>query len=367
MSSRLHAQNPRNRLSIYYTIWISGITSGSGVSVGASMDIAPADDAKATAPRMDAKNADHSKDAQAHLAPGAIATGGQELLPERLRSDLWLKSRAELAGVTEAEFGAALEAIGIKHNFGLESHKRANSKEREAFWRALHLEDLTLALGCSIGREAAWQRFMTLFQGPLTKAAVGITRSVTLGEELASALYSELYGVAEHEGVRRSPLERYSGRGSLMGWLRAMLAQRQVDYYRRTHRETELADLEPVAPENAGPKPETIAHLRTGIQTVLKGLGAEERFLLSSYYLDAHTLAEISGVLGVHEATVSRKLKRATEHVRKELLRTLTSRGLSRRAAEEALGTDPRDVDMNLRKLLQAPVEEAYSGKEGGA
>jgi RNA polymerase sigma-70 factor (ECF subfamily) len=69
-------------------------------------------------------------------------------------------------------------------------------------------------------------------------------------------------------------------------------------------------------------------------------------------------------VLRVHEATVSRKLKRATEHLRKQLLRTLRERGLSRRAAEEALGIDPRDVDMNLRRLLQDSEGGPNSNKE---
>jgi RNA polymerase sigma-70 factor (ECF subfamily) len=41
------------------------------------------------------------------------------------------------------------------------------------------------------------------------------------------------------------------------------------------------------------------------------------------------------------------------------------ARGLSRRAAGEALGTDPRDVEINLRKLLQVPDSRAISNKEG--
>jgi RNA polymerase sigma-70 factor (ECF subfamily) len=329
------------------------------------MDIAPANDAKTTAPQTDAGEEHCSVDARAGLAPGVIAGTEHGHLSETMRNELWLKAGAELAGVTEVELGTALEAIRAKHNFGLESARRSSPKEREAFWRALHLEDLALAQGCAMGREAAWLRFMTLFQGPLTRAAVGMTRSATLGEELAGALYSELYGVTECEGARRSPLENYSGRGSLMGWLRAMLAQRKVDDYRRTHRETELEDNEPAAPEAADPEPETIAHLRAGLQTALKRLAAEERFLLSAYYLDAHTLMELSQVVGVHEATVSRKLKRATKHVRKELVRALGARGLSRRAAEEALGTDPRDIDMNLRELLQGVGNRSYSGMRG--
>jgi RNA polymerase sigma-70 factor, ECF subfamily len=100
------------------------------------------------------------------------------------------------------------------------------------------------------------------------------------------------------------------------------------------------------------------------IKMTLSAASAEERFLLSAYYLDQHTLHEMSRVLRVHEATVSRKLKRATDRLRKQLLRTLRKRGLSRRSAEEALGTDPRDVDINLRKLLQKSGDGPNSNKD---
>ena len=97
----------------------------------------------------------------------------------------------------------------------------------------------------------------------------------------------------------------------------------------------------------------------------LNEASAEERFLLSAYYLDQHTLQEISSVLRVHVATISRKLNRATERLRKQLLRTLKARGLSWRAAEETLGTDPRDLDIDLRKLLQKSEGDPIPDKEG--
>src|SRR6185437_14560923 len=55
-------------------------------------------------------------------------------------------------------------------------------------------------------------------------------------------------------------------------------------------------------------------------------------------------------------ATISRRLRRTTDTVRKHLMRNLEKGGMSRKAAEEALGTDPRDLDlkMDLRKLMQS-------------
>ena len=287
------------------------------------------------------------------------------LLPEMLGEELWRVSGAELVEVSKEEFAEALTTIATRDNYGLDSEKQANERQRETFWRGLHLEELAIARGCALGRESAWRRFLAQYREQLTRVAIEMTGSAALGEELASALYSELFGLTEREGRRWSPLLRYSGRGSLMGWLRAILAQRRVDQYRKIGRETELGEIEPAAAVFEQIEPEQLGDLRVALKMTLSEASAEERFLLSAYYLDQHTLHEMSRVLRVHEATISRKLKRATERLRRQLLRTLKARGLSRRAAEEALGTDPRDVDINLRKLLQKSAGDPIPDKEG--
>lgn len=286
------------------------------------------------------------------------------LLPEILGEELWRTAGAESVEISKVEFSQALETIGARDNFGLDPGKRASERQRETFWRALHLEELAIARGCALGRESAWRHFLAQYQDKLTRAAVEMTRSAALGEELASALYSELFGLTEHEGKRWSPLLGYSGRGSLMGWLRAILAQRRVDQYRKIGRETALNEIEPAAAVSEQIEVKRLEDLRVALKMTLSGASAEERFLLSAYYLDQHTLEEISGVLRVHVATVSRKLKRATDRLRKQLLRTLVAQGLSRRAAEEALGSDPRDIEINLRKLLQNSEDAPIPDKE---
>jgi len=299
------------------------------------------------------------------IAVGMELGPENRLLSEKLGEELWRAAGAELVDVSRAEFAEALDTIGARDNYGLDPEKHTNERQREMFWRALHLEELALARGCALGRESAWRRFLAQYREPLTRAAIDMTGSAALGEELVSAIYSELFGLTEREGRRWSPLLRYSGRGSLMGWLRAVLAQRRVDQYRKIGRETELGEIEPAAAVSEQIELEKLGDLRVALKMTLSEASAEERFLLSAYYLDQHTLHEMSRVLRVHEATISRKLKRATERLRKQLLRTLKARGLSRRAAEEALGTDPRDVDINLRKLVQKSAGDPIPDKEG--
>lgn len=279
--------------------------------------------------------------------------------------ELWQEARADSVDFRKEELAGLLVALGVKYNYGLAPGVTASRAQTGAFWRTLQLQDLALAHACALGRDVAWHQFMTRFRDPLTRAATGITGSASAGEELADSLYSEMFGLTERDGQRQSPLASYSGRGSLMGFLRATLAQRNVDHHRRTHRETSLpaADM-PAVPVQATPTPDLLSRLGEALTETLSLLVPEDRFLLSAWFLDRRTQLEISRVIGVHEATVSRRLQRITSQLHKELLGRLQAHGMSRAAADEALGIDPRDLEINLRSLLQASQPAAFLEKE---
>jgi len=281
------------------------------------------------------------------------------LLPAALVEELWLQADAEACNLSRAEFSHLLASVGAKLNHNLPPGARTDPSHTAAFYRSLRLAELALAQACALGREAAWERFIGQYRGPLIQAAIAITGSASLGEELADSLYAELYGLRERDGRRRSPLATYTGRGSLAGWLRTTLVQRFRDHHRRTHRETPLENVDSPAP--AAPVAAETTVLASAVTHTLLELDPEDRFLLAAYYLDRQTLLQIAHTLGVHEATISRRLKRLVASLHKQLLRNLCSSGLSRAAAEEALGADPRDIEINLRVLLQASQSSAFS------
>jgi RNA polymerase sigma-70 factor (ECF subfamily) len=286
-------------------------------------------------------------------------------LEPALLDQLWGECGAASWGLLRSDFDRIILLAAMRQNFGLGAGAIAGAQEQAAFFRAIKLVDLVLAAACAEGHERAWEHFMENYGAQLTRAAIAISGSETVGRDLADAFYAELYGLKSREGQRKCPLESYRGRGSLLGWLRTTLAQRFVDHYRRTFREEALdEDYHDSATVADLPEldPAVGATLRTAIQEVLSDQPAEERFILAAYYLDGRTLAEIGQLLRVHEATVSRRLKRATESVRKGILKNLEKKGMSRRAAEEALGTDPRDLALgaDLKKLLQHSSAETF-------
>lgn len=284
-------------------------------------------------------------------------------LAQAILLELWISADAEACGMALEEFGVILATIGVKYNHGVPPGAVADSRQIETFFRSLHLTELALAHACALGREIAWELFLHRYRASLVQAAIAITNSSSLGQDLADSLYAELYGLRESEGQRRSPFASYSGRGSLLGWLRTTLVQRFRDHHRRTHRETELDEFDCAAPAVSSPISAELNALGSAVARTLHDLAPEDRFLLSAYFLDRQTLLQIARTLNVHEATISRRLKRLVADTRKQLLANLQRGGLSRRAAEEALGTDPRDLEINLRNVLQTSQIAPFSNK----
>ncbi len=290
-------------------------------------------------------------------APGGAVDGG-------LLEELWHECGGASWGLERGEFDRILIEVATAWNYGLAEGATVGRQEQAAYFRGIKLADVVLARACAAGNERAWERFIEIYRQPLERAAIAITGNKTLGRDLADQLYAELYGLTTRDGERRCPLQSYRGRGSLMGWLRTTLAQRHVDYYRRSHREEALEETDVQAPEAELERPAAeVSVLEKAVEGAMLRCEAEDRLVLAAYYLDERTLLQIGLVLHVHEATVSRRLRRACKALRKQILRNLESLGLNRRSAEEALGTDPRDVDVNLKKLLQYSQLETFQEK----
>ena len=192
---------------------------------------------------------------------------------------------------------------------------------------------------CSAGNSAAWDYFVANFRPELYRAARAIAGGSDAAEsgarELADSLYGDLYGLRESEGQRKSLFDYFHGRSKLTTWLRAILAQRHVDQFRRTRRLDSLDEggddesskpLDRVAAPNSAPDPDRekyLAILQAVLLAALDALAPRDRLRLAYYYANDLTLAQIGKLLGEHEATVSRKLDRTRNDLRQHVERVL--------------------------------------------
>lgn len=285
-----------------------------------------------------------------------ISVSVQSAVSELL-AELQAKSECEKIGLSREAFATILCDVAIKYLPAAPSHGEACT-----FLQTLRVEELALARACAAGHNAAWEIFLTRYREKLYQSALRIAREDSAARELADTLYAELYGITTRGGERVSKLSSFTGRGSLEGWLRTVLAQEFVNRYRRTRRLVSLDEEGEEGSQFAAPVPEPVvspdSRLESATDAALASLSGEERMVLAAYFLDGRTLAEIARMLGVHESTISRKVDKLAKSLRKKILSSLLQQGMARRQAEEALDVDVRDFRLDIRRSLtqEAPA-----------
>lgn len=279
---------------------------------------------------------------------------------------LW-KTVAQRYGVTQREFAERLALVALRG--GHASH--TGSGDVEEFLSNIKSQEICLALACESGDEAAWRFFESEYRSSMQAAARSLTKDEAEAEDLIQFVFGELYGVRLDGDKRLSKLSHYSGRGSLGGWLRAVVYQCFIDRKRQMARfeqveETEEFDRLANAAANkhngsfSAPvsRPDEIedGRLRRATEEAMTQAFAEidprDRLLLNYYYFDDLTLREIGLLMKVHEATISRWLARAQREVKRKTEEILQrSYGLRRAEVAECLQLAARS-ELDMRKLL---------------
>src|SRR5277367_1002809 len=146
-----------------------------------------------------------------------------------LSAELQAASSCEKFGLTAEKFSVILCEVAEKY-----LPEDARHGDARALLLSLRVEELALARACAAGHNSAWEIFLTRYREKLYQAGLRIAREDSAARELSDSLYAELYGTHTREGERSSKLASFTGRGSLEGWLRTVLAQEFVNRYRRT-------------------------------------------------------------------------------------------------------------------------------------
>jgi RNA polymerase sigma-70 factor, ECF subfamily len=217
----------------------------------------------------------------------------------------------------------------------------ATAQQVNGFLDKLHADDLCLVLACERSDQAAWSDLVEGYGATVRSAARSASSNEAMADDLAQSIWAELHGLKLREDGRPSgKLAFYSGAGSLGGWLRAVVGQLAIDQHRKQARlvqpedDTEIDRQSRAAnerdegfsllratanPEDALARNLAAADIEKALARALGDLEDEDRLLVKLYYFDGLRLREAGAVLGVHEATASRRLTRIHTQVRERV------------------------------------------------
>ena len=277
-------------------------------------------------------------------------------------------ARADRWKVPHDVFLNALERSAEKSFAG----RTPTDAELNRYYQSLHLEDLALACACAMGREDAWDHFVREFRPAMYRSADAIDPGGA-AREIAEALYAELFGLREKDGIRQSVFRYFHGRSSLATWLRSLIAQRYIDRHRENKRLEPLpadSSAAPIRSTAAQPDPDRaryVAALRTVLAAAIAALAPRDRLRLACYYAQEMTLAQIASITREHEATVSRNLARTRKAIREDVERRLTAeQGFSKTEIEECFSSVANDAgNLDLAEWLDAGVSRRSLGEAG--
>lgn len=256
----------------------------------------------------------------------------------------------------------------------LRDNPNTTATEIEEFIGGMQADDLCLILACEQNNEKAWSELVERFTPTVRSAARSASSNEDAAEDLVQSIWAELYGLRNRkDGKPGGKLSYYSGRGSLAGWLRAVVSQLAVDVHRKQSRlvqTEEDSDLDRLASEvPAGGQTTVAAGLRNpeevianrfaesdmsdALSNAIQELSAEDRLLVKLYYFDGLRLKEAGAVLGVHEATASRRLSRIHGDLKKRVSQILIEdRGWTKAETERSFAEVAQNLGMDLEALV---------------
>ncbi len=270
----------------------------------------------------------------------------------------------------------------------LRDNENASGAEIKEFVDALNADDLCLIIACEKGDEKAWNDLVKNYDATVKSAARKISNNAEDAEDLASSIWAELYGLKhDKDGKLKTKLLYYSGRGSLAGWLRAVVSQLAIDGFRKTSKFVQIGEtreFENLANESsensdnakvvrASSNPEenfsakqTQKDVSNALRQVINSLEVEDKLILKLYYFDDLKLKDIGNTLGFHEATASRKIVRIQTDVRKSVEKILISEhGWKREEVKRYLTDAASKLDVGLERMFAvllcfALVQESF-------
>jgi len=264
--------------------------------------------------------------------------------------DLWLSARAAWPGVEVGQEAFARYVAERAAEAGV-----AGAGDLAA-------TDLYLACACAAGAPMALATFerVLLAQVPVMIASVDPAGSI--GDEVRQRLSERLF---VGDGVAPPRIAAYTGRGSLLGWLRVAAVRIAIDMLRARDAEREVpleAALDDAKAVGSGGdvaleliKERYREEFEEAVRAAVRGLPLRQRNLLRLHLCGGVTTRKLAAMYQVNQSTAARWVADAREQVRVETRARLSERlRLSAAEIDSLAGVLLSRLDISLTGCLAA-------------
>lgn len=261
-------------------------------------------------------------------------------------TDLCAQARAAYPdlGVTDRDLVAALAA-------------HAPAEDVEAFCGRCRASELALAVAAGAGGAPAIKELERIHATTLDATCRRFAGRGHGVDDLRQLLRERLFVADETEAPR---ITQYNGQGSLGSWLRVTATRLFIDLGRRKDRAREISEdpselvvVDAVDLELELVKTEYRGAVAAAMVEAARELPAGERHLLRQHLAAGLTIDQLAAVLGIHRATVARRIARARDALATRTRELVAANlQLDDRELGELFGLVVSKIDVSLRKLL---------------
>jgi len=223
--------------------------------------------------------------------------------------------------------------------------------------------ELALALACAAGDPAAIATLETRFGSTIDS----VTRRFATDEHSPTDLRQILYQrLLVAEPGRRPKIADYGGHGFFENWLRVTAVRSFLDLRRRKDRAREAPASENAVLSLPEPRDLALDHLKAVYRPIVSqafadaaaALDPASRVLLRQHFVAGMTIDQLALVLGIHRATVARRIVSAKE----QLL------AAARIAVMDRIGAAAEEVDSVMGLVasrLDISIGRMFASREG--
>jgi len=237
-----------------------------------------------------------------------------------------LERRFREARAMHGEFGLQFPAFRDRVINIAQAQGASDGEAAQGWSVAKHAADLYLSMACANGEEPAWRRFDHCYRRFIFNVAAFAFQSGNFADDLTSQTMLHLF-LPDVGGQRR--IGYYDGRSSLATWLRIIVIRRAKDEASLKFNSLESLDeftpllksdgMSKIEAESRASRYEAI--VEEALHWACSGLSNEDRRLLLMRYDQGLQVCEIADIFSVHVSTISRKISRVQDQIRKEVAR----------------------------------------------